>query len=205
MSCSYKEFPEDVLNAFETIIKMHKLSVEKKEDYYVGLSNKHVEITFSFDKGDLYSELSKKNDNFTFAIYQVYKHLYGSKAEENYQDSKIGGKQLGYPKTDLVWFAKLFERELSSILTGNFDWYKELRTEKEYEKQLMSVVLGPHIKYEHPISQKFWKGDPSWRQDVEYFIKEKGIELKPAYNSTLPKAGRTWWKKLFGSDIANFN
>ena len=188
----------DVLNAFETVIKTHNLSVEKREDYYVGLSNRHVEISFSFDRGDLYSEIGKRSDDFTFAIYQVYKHLYGSAAEDNYKRSKIGGKQLGYPKTDLAWFAKLFENELSAILTGNFDWYEKLRTEKEYEKQLVAVLLGPNLPHPNPISNKFWKGDPTWREDVEKFIKEEKIELKPAYNSTLPNAGRTWWKKLFG-------
>jgi hypothetical protein len=190
MSYSYKEFPNDVLNAFETIIKTHDLAVEMREDYYVGLSNRHVEVSFSFDRGDLYSEIRKSNDDFTFAIFQVYKHLCGVKADENYQSAKIGRKQLGYPKTDLLWFAKLFENELSSILTGNFDWYEELRTEKEYEKQLVAVVLGPHLPHPNPISKKFWNGDPTWREDVEKFIKEEKIELNPAYNSTLPKAGR---------------
>ncbi len=173
MRFSYKEFPEDVLTAFEIIIKMHKLSVEIREDYYVGLSNGHVEISFSFDKGDLYSEICRKNDDYSFAIYQVYKHLYGNMAEDNYQRSNIGGKQLGYPKTDLVWFAKLFENELSSILIGNFEWYQELRTEKEYEKQLVAVVLGPHLPHPNPMSKKYWSGDPTWRQDVEKFIKEE--------------------------------
>ena len=35
-----------------------------------------------------------------------------------YQNSKIKERKFGYPKTDLVWFAKLFENELSSILIG---------------------------------------------------------------------------------------
>ena len=29
---------------------------------------------------------------------------------------------------------------------------------------------------------------------------EKYPERKPAHNSTLPKAGRSWWQKLFGSE-----
>ena len=198
MSFSYKEFPEDVLNAFESIIKVHNMSVERKEDYYVGLSNKHVKITFAYDKGDLYAELRKKNDDFTFAIYQVYRHLYGTKAEANNQNLKSDGVR--NPKADLVWFAKLFENELSSILTGDFSWYEELRAAKEYENQLVSIVLGPHLNHAHPISQKFWKGDSTWREDVEQFIRDKGIELKPTYNSTLPKAGRSWWQKLLGPE-----
>lgn len=200
MSYSYKEFPTDVLNVFESIIKTHNLSLETREDYYVGLSNRHVEISFSFDRGDLYSEIRRRDDDFVFAIYQVYKHIYGCVAEVNYVRSKIGRRQLGYPKTDLVWFAKLFENELSSILIGNFDWYEELRTEIEYEKQLVAVVLGPHLPHPNPISNKFWNGDPKWKEDVEKFIEEEKIELKPAYNNTLPKAGRKWWQKLFCSE-----
>ncbi|MES2380940.1 MAG: hypothetical protein V4538_07850 [Bacteroidota bacterium] len=198
MSYSYKEFPKDVLNAFDTIIKKYNLAIEQSEDCYVTLSNSFVEISFSFERGDLYSELGKKDDDFTFAIFQVYKHLYGNQAEDNYQVSKIGTKQFGYPKTDLIWFAKLFENELSSVMTGNFDWYKELRTEKEYEKQLVAVILGPHLNYEHPIKQKFWKGDSTWRQDIEYFIKENNIELESGHNSTLPKVERSWRQKLLG-------
>ncbi len=200
MSHSYQEFPEDVLNAFEAVIQLHKLTVEKREDYYVGLSNKFVEINFSFDRGDLYAELRKKNDDFTFAIYQIYKHLYGSIAEENYQNSKIKERKFGYPKTDLVWFAKLFENELSSILIGNFEWYEALRSAQEYEKQLVAVVLGPHLLHPNAIRAKFWNGDPTWRQDIEKFIKDEGIELKPFNNNTLPKTGRSWWQKLFGSE-----
>ena len=198
MSFSYKEFPQDVLSAFEKLIKKHKLCVKISEDYLVELSNKYVEISFSFDRGDLYSELCKKNDNYTFAIYQVYKHLYGSVAEDNYKRRKNGGNESGYPKSDLIWFARLFENELSSVLTGNFDWYDELRKEKEYESQLVAVVLGPHLPHPNPISKKMWDGDPTWRHDVEAFIKEKGIKLDPVYNSKLPKPGRTWLNKLFG-------
>lgn len=200
MSHSYQEFPEDVLNAFEAVIQLHKLTVEKREDHYVGLSNEFVEINFSFDRGDLYAELSKKNDDFTFAIYQIYKHLYGSIAEENYQNSKIVEKKLGYPKTELVWFAQLFENELSSILMGNFEWYEAVRSAQEYERQLVAVVLGPHLPHPNDISVKFWNGDPTWRQDIEKFIKDEGIELKPFNNNTLPKPRRSWWQKLFGSE-----
>ena len=148
----------------------------------------------------MYAELSKKNDDFTFAIYQIYKHLYGSIAEVNYQNSKIKERKFGYPKTDLVWFAKLFENELSSILIGNFEWYEALRSAQEYEKQLVAVVLGPHLPHPNAISAKFWNGDPTWRQDIEKFIKDEGIELKPFNNNTLPKTRRSWWQKLFGSE-----
>lgn len=199
MSYSYKEFPLDVESAFEKLIKAHNLSVEKREDYYVGLSNRHVIIDFSFDKGTLYSELRKSGDNFSFSIYQVYEHLYGSALKNYFERLKIGEDELGYPKSDLIGYAKLFENELSSILNGNFEWYEELRTELEYEKQLVGVVLGPHLPHPNPISKKFWNGDPTWKEDVEKFIKEEKIEIKLDYNSTIPKAGRKWWQKLFGS------
>jgi len=182
MSYSYKEFPEDVLSAFETIIKAHNLIIKKREDFYIGLSNQYVEIKFSFDKGTLYSELRKIDDDFTFPIISVFSHLYKIQADEWFRNVKMIQKNMSYPKYYLVEYAKLFENELASILTGNFSWYSALRAELEYERKLTAILLGPQIDYNHPISQKFWKGDVTWKQDLAHFIKEHGIELDPNGN-----------------------
>lgn len=182
MSYSYKEFPEDVLNAFEIIIKKHYLIIEKREDFYVALSNQFVEIKFSYDKGTLYPELRKTDDDFTFPIIGVYSHIYKIQAHEWIQNVKMQKKNERYPNYYLVEYAKLFENELASILTGNFSWYSALRAELEYEQKLITILLGPQIDYNHPISQKFWKGDSTWKQDLEQFIKEQGIELNPIKN-----------------------
>lgn len=182
MSYSYKEFPDDVLNAFEKVINEHQLCIEKREDYYVALSNQFVEIMFSFDKGTLYSELRKTDDDFTFPIFGVYSYINKLQAHEWFQKVKIHQKTMSYPKLYLVEYAKLFQNELARIFTGNFNWYSALKAELEYERHLVAIILGPQIDYNHRISQKFWKGDETWKQDLEHFIKEHGIELDPNGN-----------------------
>ncbi|MES1182033.1 MAG: hypothetical protein ABUL44_04485, partial [Flavobacterium sp.] len=177
-----KEFPEDVLAAFEIIIKAHNLFIEKKEDFYIGLSNQFVKIMFSFDKGTLYSELRKTDDDFTFPIFGVFSHINKIQAHEWFQNVKIHQKTMSYPKFYLIEYAKLFENELATIFTGNFSWYSALRAALEYERHLVAIILGPQIDYNHPISQKFWKGDETWKQDLEQFIKEHGIKLDPNGN-----------------------
>ena len=169
MSFSYKEFPQDVLTSFQTLIDEYSLSIKVTGDYHVEISNRNVVLSFSFDRGDLYSEIRKKNKDYTFAIWQVYKFLF--------PDSQSKEKSKNYPVDDLKFYASLFRNELNSVLLGDFHWYKDLKKEKEYEKKLVAVILGPKMDYKHPISQKFWNGDKTWRSDIEEFIKENNIKI----------------------------
>ena len=67
---------------------------------------------------------------------------------------------------------------LPTVLNGDFSWYNKQKNSDLYERKLVGVILGKNIDYDHPISKKFWSGDKSWRQDIETFIKENGINLE---------------------------
>ncbi|MBU3823148.1 hypothetical protein KO566_13880 [Flavobacteriaceae bacterium XHP0103] len=170
MSFSYKEFPQDVLDSFSPLIEKHNLSKKIRGDHFVELTGEKVVLQFAFDRGDLYCEIKKPSDNFKFAIWQVYEFLFPN------SQIKIESKE--YPKADLKFYCELLNKEMESIMLGDFSWYNRLRKETEYESSLISVILGPEMDYEHPISQKFWNGDKTWKSDIEDFIKQKGIKLK---------------------------
>ena len=170
MSFSYKEFPKDVFDSFSPLIEKHNLSKTFKGDYFVQLTGKKVVLQFEFDRGDLFCEIKKKGDDFKFALWQVYEFLFPISQKKN--ESK------DYPKAELKFYCELLNNEMESIMLGDFSWYNELKKEIEYESSLIAVIYGPEMDYEHPISQKFWKGDKSWKSDMEDFIKQKGIKLK---------------------------
>jgi len=171
MTYGYKEFPQDVLDAFSTLIEKYNLSTKVKEDYFVELSNENVVISFLFDRGDLYSNIQKGRDDFSFAIWQVYNFLFPNAVENEI------GKSKDYPKHDLLYYAALLSNELNPVILGDFHWYNTLKNEIEYENKLIGLVLGPEIDFNHPISQKFWKRDKTWRTDIERYIKKNNIIL----------------------------
>ncbi len=170
MSHSYKEFPTEVLEAYSEVIQNHQLKVKVTEDYMVQLINEEVLLKFIFDRGDFYSEIRKTDDDFSFAIWQVRKFL------DILGTGKL--KYEGYPIGAIKSEADAFRAELKGVFNGDFPWYDDLKREIEYEKKLSSFILGPSMEHSHPISQKFWKREKGWKEDLEEYLKSNNINLK---------------------------
>ena len=67
---------------------------------------------------------------------------------------------------------------MASVLNGRIDWFNHLKQEDEYERKLVKIMLSAELEYEHPISLKFFKGDESWKEDIEEFIIENKIKIQ---------------------------
>lgn len=164
---SYKEFPQDVLNAFSTLIEKHHLSIEVYYDCVVELSNEHVILKFMFDRGDFLAEIRKNGDNYTFAIWQIINYLIPHAWRKERSERYPGGL--------LDLYAELLSNELNSILLGDFHWYDGLKAKNQYENSLLSLVHS--LGVQHPIYQKYRKSDKTWKSDLEEYIKKENIQL----------------------------
>ncbi|MEM6316408.1 MAG: hypothetical protein AAF960_01995 [Bacteroidota bacterium] len=81
-----------------------------------------------------------------------------------------------YPIGTVRFFAQLFRKELRPILLGDFHWYEGLKAKKLYENCLMQEFWK--LDKEHPIRQKFWQGDKTWRTDLAAYVEGNSIPLK---------------------------
>jgi len=167
MTYSYKEFPQDVLNAFATLIAQHNLSAEIEADNFVELYNEQVILKFTFNRGDFMAELRKNGDTYTFAISQLVNYLIPHAWKKE--------KSPDYPRGLLCFYAELFSNELNPILLGDFEWYDGLKAENLYESSLIRVAWG--LETSHPIYQKFRKLDKTWKSDIEEYIRKNNIKL----------------------------
>ena len=174
---SYDKFPNDVVNAFSIITDKYKLKFKADGICSVDITNQYVRMNFNMDRYDLQGLLFKKGDSTSFGITRLATHNNWKEPRiENSPNSDYGNKK--EIKNQLNHFAFIVDKYLSTTLTGNFDWYNQVKQEDEYERQLIGLILGPEIEYGHPISQKFRDGDKTWKIDIEKHIVENSIELK---------------------------
>lgn len=181
---SYSEFPNDAIEAFQNLINKYNLRPTVHGICSIIFDNKFCRLNFNMDRYDLQGQLFRKQvspykeiDEFSFSISAIANLLC---PDHNLADT--------FPKTTygdkksirhfLFWYANLIEGCLTTVLSGNFNWYDKLKKDNLYQRKLIGVMLGKHIDYEHPISKKFRSGDNSWRQDIEKFIRDNDIQLE---------------------------
>lgn len=129
--------------------------------------------------------------------------------EDDGQDNHDADEVCGGPNSDYSLTAHRLEV---------YDWMTELKSNKETTHSIEKLLGQELTKLDDYISKSEANGQlilnqiellsrhfsefrdinsdskPSWK-----FLTEKQMtEIKPAYNSTLPKAGRSWWHKLLG-------
>ena len=86
-------------------------------------------------------------------------------------------------------------------LTFHTHYESDLKTAYEYIKNTkfrINKIFDLYVTTEDKRDETWQsKHDKQINELTEITITE---EAKPAPNSTLPKAGRSWWQKLLGSD-----
>ena len=176
---SYSEFPNDVKIAFLPLVNQYNLKFKAEGICSVDLENKYCRINFNMDRYNLQGVIFKKGDSTSFAITRIasYQNPKDFEKEEipktEYGDKKSIKKLLHY-------FSMVTNKYLGEVLNGDFSWFDQVKKEDEYERQLVSLIMGSEMEYEHPISQKFWSGDKTWKADIEKYIKQNKISIKKA-------------------------
>jgi hypothetical protein len=101
-----------------------------------------------------------------------------------------------------------------------FDWLNELKSLKKNTGSIENQIGQELVKLENYISTRtlnrqivleqidFLSGlfnnyrqiNSDGKVNWKFLMEKQMTKKRPDYNSSLPKAGRTWWKKLFGSE-----
>jgi hypothetical protein len=171
---SYPDFPKDVLGIFADLIKEYDLKPKVDGIYSVDLENKFCKINLNMDRYDLQVLLSKKNDEITFGVYRVALNLCPENSTlQNFPKTEYGDKNA--TRKLISFYADVIRNCLSTVLNGDFSWYDRIKEADSYESKLIAVVH--RLEFKNPIQQKFWKGDKTWRQDIEKYIKDNNITL----------------------------
>lgn len=173
---SYNEFPNDVKKAFANLTSKYGLTYHPNGICSVDIKNKFCRLNFNMDRYDLQGLLFKTGDSTSFGLIRLANDL----DSKDFSTKEIPITEYNNQQSIrelLNFYSKMIDSNLSHVLQGDFSWYNRIKSEDNYEKKLVGVIIGSKIEYEHPISKKFWSGDSSWKPDLEEYIKKNGIKI----------------------------
>ena len=169
---NYSEFEIDIKNAFKKIIDDFNLILLELQEGRFLLKGLKCNLRFTYDRGDVFCGFLQPEetnlDRSSYNVWTIYRFLY--------PDDIDNSERVYDPKDQLIEIAALIDKKLRNILFGDFSWLSEFLIKEAYEKKLTKFVLNK-LDYNDSITRKFWKGDFTWKQDVEKLIVEKGITL----------------------------
>ncbi|MDF2432688.1 MAG: hypothetical protein JWP44_2319 [Mucilaginibacter sp.] len=171
---NYSGFKEDIETAFKDLINEFDLTLTEP---YVGsflLKGPKCDITLYYDRGVIscaFKQITDKELDPAYEVWPVYRYLYHIEQLGKRDDSADWGS----PKQQLVESSNIIQTKLKNILIGDFSWLDGYLKKEKREGQLTLFVFD--LDQNHPFKIKFWKGDPSWRADVEKYLLDNNIVL----------------------------
>lgn len=77
------------------------------------------------------------------------------------------------------------------VFTGADDWSAQLIADLELKKMQVDYVFKSFF-HGHPIKRQFYEGDPSWRTNLEAYLRENNISLTPGPKSSITQYIHRW-------------
>jgi hypothetical protein len=169
---NYPEFKQEIEHSFHDLIIMFNLNLKELHEGSYLLEGLKCNIRFTYDRGDIFCDFKQPHeyqDSPGYGVWAVYKFLDPQKEliekSERIYDTKL----------QLRYFSNLIQNNLENVLKGDFSWLKDFLKERERRNKMLNIAL--HLDRENPIAKKFWKGDQTWQNDIEEYVKENKINL----------------------------
>lgn len=170
---NYPGFDKDVIESFCNLISDFGLEFEEISEGRFLLKGEKCIIRITNDRGDIFCGFLRPEElnsaKPSYSIWAVFRYLNPSTKND---DSERNFD----PKDQLLEAANLVGEELRNVLLGDFNWLPGFLAKELYERELSNFVLN-ELEYESSISKKFWEGDPSWKIDVEEYIRQNNIKI----------------------------
>lgn len=168
---NYRGFRQDVEDSFKDLIEEFDLKLVEPYEGYFLLSGTKCVIRIAYDRGDIscqFKQISEPRDSPGYSVWAVYKFLRPSQAAVDKSERIYDAKLQLVENSNMV-------TNLKNVLNGDFSWLKDFLKKQEKENKIVDFIL--HLDYHNPIASKFWRGDPSWQNDIEKYLMENKIEL----------------------------
>lgn len=124
------------------------------------------------------------------------------------------------PEADNSYIGPNQVHSINTFRVEIYDWLEEFKSVEKPMDSIEKRIGQELLKLENFIStsdvnkqivlqqidalsglfHKYRKIDSDYKINWKFLTEKQMTEKKPAYNSTLPKAGHSWWQKLFGSE-----
>jgi hypothetical protein len=124
------------------------------------------------------------------------------------------------PEADNNYIGPNQVHSINTFRVEIYDWLEEFKSVEKPMDSIEKRIGQELLKLENYISKsdvnkqivlqqidalsglfhKYRKIESDYKINWKFLTEKQMTEKKPAYNSTLPKAGRSWWQKLFGSE-----
>lgn len=182
----HKDFNRTILDCFDEVITKYNFNVKIGAGFSsVEFSNDKCIIEFCYDSGFLCGDFVdpmeklerqkiKRIDGLPtgypkYPIYSVWKWLY--------PNDKV---EYSYKEMDLISQAsidkKLVLERFVNILNGDFTWTKAFKENDARISEKIEFMFN-RLKADHPITKKFWSGNPEWEKDFDDYKKSvKGLQ-----------------------------
>jgi hypothetical protein len=157
-------FYNEIEKAFYDLIDEYKFShFELREDVQV-LKNTNCAIKLIYDRGTISCDLidPKSKDQHEYPLYPVMNFLF----------PRVTSEHLAFNTRDqLTECAQLLTNHFQHVLSGDFSWTEDFLKLQEVTDKMV-LYLTNNMDHNHPIYQKFKRGDMSWIQDLQLYLKQ---------------------------------
>lgn len=168
----YNEFFEDVTNAFRELITEQKGVIKFFSDKNFG--NYAVEIVFDkskiildLDRMDLQAKIENPIDSKQYHVGSILDAL---NQKLNYTTpNNIESQTREYIIENLKLYNFIIKNYLIDVIKGNFELSQQYDKNERVTKEMVKKVM--ELPSTDPISQKFWSGDDTWKEDIVIRLK----------------------------------
>jgi hypothetical protein len=177
---SYAAFPDDVINAFDQIIKAHDFKIKSRDTHGVLLENHHCWIAFDMDRYDLQVKIVQKHHCpiRTFDVFSLINHLNpGWRDTEEGKSLKYHGVHGCRVDESLMWYAKCIQKYLKTVLDGDFSWSEQLFRQSNSNIEFIDFIYA-NLNEENEIRKMYEAGDGNWEPKLRAYLKSKNITSK---------------------------
>ncbi|GAC1306333.1 MAG: hypothetical protein NVSMB24_16510 [Mucilaginibacter sp.] len=164
----YSGFHEDVKSAFSDLIyqKNPIISIRSNIDfgiYAVELTFEYSKLIFDLDRMDLQSNFVNPKDNKIYNVLRIAALLHRKVSFQ--KTNTITSETRENILEHLRYTNEIIEKYLMNVVEGDFTWTEIYLKHENEESRMIQEVLN--LEPEDLISQKFWKGDETWKIDLK--------------------------------------
>lgn len=174
-----KNFEQEIRDVFDQIIIKNEFIVsdyyEKKGRSECSLSNNILILEFGYAMGETWCKIKRPTDDrmsLGYELWHIFNFLYPN--DKTYTIVKENGYWASRYE-QLQIYAHMLTHEMAFVLKGDYFWEKEYLEDNRKEEAKMEIFWK--IDISHPIKEKFHNNDPTWKEDLDKYIKDNDIVL----------------------------
>jgi hypothetical protein len=170
-------FEQEIREVFAKIISDNNFILTKrnKDNDVFLLSNNILLLELGEYRGETWCKFKRPTGdemNIGYQMWHVYNFLYPN--DETYVTIKENGDWVSRYE-DLKIYAHMLTHKMAFILKGDYFWEKEYLEKQRIEEAKMEIFWS--FDNETEIMKKYFERDPTWKEDLDKYIKDNGIVL----------------------------